>query len=456
MAHILEQLFGAFATLGLVLLAGYAPARLLLPSDLQRWFWLAVPLLGYATSAISLGWISIFLPLSLGVWLFLGATIVVSALVLLRDGLPSGRQAWLEQAVVGTLAAIALSIGLLPLWDRPELLAIGPNWDIEIYLPLAEYLKQFSTGFSLTDPAGLPFPGGSNPLLWRINFFDPRWAGLAFSQLHSAVGVILHQEAHQHFAGVLALLGALSLPAAFLFFRAAFGLDRTSGLLATTLLAFNPATLYVVFWSFGQQVASLPLAPLALLAGLLALRRPGVPVALLAGLSLAALLATFIPAGLLYGLPFAALVLHAGLSVHQRREVFSTTLGIVGTSLVLAPWAYLRGALRAYHFLEEGGAIGLTVGPDVTRFPPLTWALGLAATPESPVAGPLSSLFSLLLPVLVVAALIVAFRRKNAPLLACSLAFLALLGILRFMMPYPYGYLKLLPSGSFIMIGLLV
>jgi len=230
LAHILEQLFGAFATLGLALLAGYAPARLLLPTDLQRWFWLAVPLLGYATSAIALGWISIFLPLSLGLWLFLGATIVVSALVLLRDGLPSGRQAWLEQTVVGTLAVIALGIGLLPLWDRPELLAIGPNWDIEIYLPLAEYLKQFSTGFSLTDPAGLPFPGESNPLLWRINFFDPRWAGLAFSQLHSAVGVILHQEAHQHFVGVLALLGALSLPAAFLFFRAALGFDRTPGL----------------------------------------------------------------------------------------------------------------------------------------------------------------------------------------------------------------------------------
>src|SRR5205814_1285447 len=160
----------------------------------------------------------------------------------------------------------------------------GPNWDVEIYLPMAEYLKSFATGFSLSSAAGLPFPANPNPLLWRVNFFDPRWSGLAFPQLHAATGVLTGEEAHRGLVGLLALMHALSIPPAYLLLRGAFGLPARPSLAAAALLAVNPAALYVVFWSFGGQASSLPLLPLLLAATAIAIQEGSARAAVLGGL----------------------------------------------------------------------------------------------------------------------------------------------------------------------------
>ena len=481
MAPIIEQLTGAAAAFALVFLAGYASARLLLPVAMHHWFWVAVPLTGLATAAVALAWLSILLPLSVGAWLFLAVVVAADAYLLLRRKLPPRDQAWREQGTVAALMALSFCLGLAPLWNRPELLAIGPNWDIEIYLPLAEYLKSHAIGFSLVDPAGYPFPDRPNPLLWRVNFFDVRWAGLAFSHLHAAVGAITGQEAHQHLSGLLALCQALSVPAAFLFVRIGLGLGRTPSLLAVAALSVSAAGLYVAYWNFGQQAISLALLPFALLSALMALpagqaeapteeagrRRPSGQAVGLAGLGLAALMAAFLPVLLLYALPVGILFLGSWLFSSRRRPVLWAGLSLVGISLLLAPWAYLRALFRAYHLFREGGVSGLTLGPDVTQFPPLEWAFGLFAgsgfagllTPASPNRADeamLSLWTSFILVCLMGAGVVSALRRKEAALVVCGLAPAVLLLMLRYVTPYPYGYLKLLPSSAFLLVGLLV
>ncbi len=508
MSALNDSLLAALNGLALVTLLGYGPARWLLPQAFRPWFWLAVPVVGLSVAAVALGWLSIFFPIRTAVPALL--VLAVASTLGIRRAPGIGPQAWREQAAVGLFSLAGLSVALAPLWGRPDLLSIGPNWDIEIYLPMAEYLKDHPTGFSLADPAGFPFPGEANPLLWRVNFFDPRWAGLTFAQFHAATGVLAGQGAHQGLPGLLALMHALSVPAAFLLCRAAFRLPSGVCLAAAGLLAVNPAALHIVFWSFGQQASSLPLLPWALacamsavgerssadtpsrLRGAFTLFAPlrmsgGVA---LSGLALAALLAAFVPAAVIYVVAIGLLLglgAAAGLGQTSKagdkpppyeegqpgqrvsplekgeraRPPVAGTLGIVALSLVLAPWAYLRGIWRGWHFLEERGIAGLTVGPDVAEFPPLGWAFGLFPTPEHGLLGLLephslaSAIVATAVRLTVVAGiglgLYFAARSRNYPLLACGAACIALLLALRYLAPYPYGYLKLLAASAFLL-----
>ncbi|MEK7216370.1 MAG: hypothetical protein AAB289_12315, partial [Chloroflexota bacterium] len=263
MAAIVDQLIGGAVALALLLAAGYGPSLLLTPPGLRRWFWLVTPLTGLAVTVVALGWLEIALPARLAAPLLVVAALALGAALHLRGVRPpAGQHRW-EQVAVVVLVAGGSGLALLPMWNRPELLSIGPNWDIEIYLPLAEYLKHHATGFSWDNPAGFPFPGQPNPLLWRVNFFDVRWAGLGFSQLHAATGVLAGQEAHQNFSGLLSLLFGLSIAAGFLLLRGGFELNRTPALLGAGLLTVSTPVLHIVFWSFGQHTASLPLLSFA-------------------------------------------------------------------------------------------------------------------------------------------------------------------------------------------------
>ncbi len=462
---ILDQLPAAVVVVLLCCFAGFGPTRWLLPRQFRSWFWIATPLTGLAVAGIALGWISAFLPLRYGVWVLAALCALGTAAGLLPQAPRLGPQQWREQAIVALLALVALGAALAPLWGRPDLLSIGPNWDVEIYLPLAEYLKAFATGFTLTNPAGLPFPGNPNPLLWRLNFFDPRWAGLAFSELHAAAGSLLRQEAHHNFAGVLAVLYALSVPAGFMLFRGAFGFPRLPSLLTAALLAISPAGLYVVYWSFGQQAASLPLLPWALATGAVALTDATGRAQLLAGLILAGLMAAFLPVTPVYFAGVALLIV-IRLVMVRRSRVLDAAGGIGATAIVVAPWAVLRGIERLVYFVQDQGTAGLTTGADVSEFPPLGWAFGLFAGPDGAFLGILASwvpfveivspILRVLLVILVGVALIWASRQRNQPVLAFALGAFILLLVTRFVAGYAYGYLKLLASVSFLLVGFAV
>src|SRR5687768_912649 len=101
----------------------------------MRWFWLAVPPVGLAVSAVVLGWLGIWLPLSVSVWLLLAAALLVDAFVLYRRGFLVANQERTATVLVAGLAVIGFAVALAPLLARPDLLSIGPNWDVEIHLP---------------------------------------------------------------------------------------------------------------------------------------------------------------------------------------------------------------------------------------------------------------------------------------------------------------------------------
>lgn len=449
----------------LACLAGYAPARLWLPPAIAPWFWLLVPPLGLATTAVALGWLNIWFPLSTGAWLLVGAALAADAYVLVRRGPSLPEQAWREVTVVLGLALVGLVVAIGPLWGKPELLSLGPNWDIEIHLPLAAYLTSFPSGFSLSNPAGGPFPAPANPLLWRVNFFDPRWAGLAFTQWLGTAGVVTGGEVHHYLVGLLALLYGLTIPAAFLFFRSATGLGALPSLAATAALAFNPASLWMVYWSFGQQASALPLLPMAMLLAWYAIRSPQAGTVALAALALAGLLASFAPLALLYGMWLAALCVAQWSTSDARLRVLWGALGLLGLSALMAPWAYLRGLQRFFHGLSEGGIEGLTQGPNVVVFPTLGWALGLVPSPGSGLGGildPTTPWNAVVAAALQLGALAVltlgifwGLRTKQWPLAIAGLVLTALLIVLRYGAPYPYGYQKLMASSSFLFLGLL-
>ena len=63
---------------------------------------------------------------------------------------------------------------------------------------------------------------------------------------------------------------------------------------------------------------------------------------------------------------------------------------VAALTVALVPWALLRCLVRGWHFLDERGVGGLTVGPDVRDFPPLAWGFGLYPVPEGGLAGLLS------------------------------------------------------------------
>lgn len=458
MEPLSPQLAGSLTVIALCAFVGFAPACLLLPTPLSAWFWLCVPIIGYAITAVLLGWVSIFLPMHAGVWTLVAAGTVMNGALLLRrrgNAVPPG-QAYGEQIGVGILAALGCLLALAPLWNRPDLLAIGPNWDIEIYLPMAAYLREFATGFSLADPAGFPFAAEPNPLLWRVNFFDPRWSGLAFSQLHAAVGSLVGQEPHQNFSSVLAATLALSVPATFLFIRNAIGLPGRLSLLACGLLAVSPVMLYTVFWSFGQQASAFPLLPMALLTGMQALQTPSVRWLILAGLFLAAMLASFIPVIPMYALAMGSVALLLILRKSPPVGILVRGVSIFAISLLLAPWAYLRGIKRLYHFMQEGGTAGLTAGPDISAFPQLSWLLGLTEQPKTVInnsEGLLLLLTVMLFALIAIGMLRLVRRGKTEATVAAAGALTCLLAF-RFAVPYPYGFLKVLPHVQFLLIAL--
>ncbi len=447
----------------LTVVAGYGPACLLLPASVRPWFWLAVPVVGLAVLSIAFGWLNLLLPMRWAAPVALAVLFALGGYCLIRRPAARGAQSRAEQLAVAGLMAVALVLCLGPALSNPALLSIGRNWDVEIYLPLAEYLKLHPLGFGIANPAGVPFSDYPNPLLWRVNFFDVRWSGLAFQSIHAAVGVLAGQAAHHHFAALIAVCYALFVAAAFLVFRAAFAQPRGIAIAVTALVSVNAGFLYVAYWSFGQQAVALPLLALALLTGVVALREPSRPHTAMAGLALAALLAAYATVLPLYALAFGFGVVATGYTARNLTPL-RVAAGVGAVSLILAPWAYLRGIVRVRHLFDERGVAGLTVGPDVTDFPLLGWGFGLYTQPSGgllnllPPGHPAELVLGGGVQIVILGLLLLGavswYRTRQWLPLALGLAPIALLLALRYGSPYPYGFLKAMASGGFLLVGL--
>ena len=463
MTPTLVSLLVALAAIAYLGLLGYGLALLLLPVAWRPWFWVAVPLAGLVVAALGLGWLVLVLPGGVAGLVLLGAAAALAAGLTARGLRPPAEQHRVEQVALVAVALLALAVAVAPLAGRPDLLSIGPNWDIEIYLPMAAYLQQSPLGFGLAAPGGTPFTGLPNPLLWRVNFFDPRWSGLTFSELQAALDGLLGLAPHQTLVGLLAGVFALFPVAAFVLARAALGAGPRSALLLALLAALGAPGLYVVFWSFGQQASALPLVPLALAAFLAALQQAGGRARWVAAATAAALLASYVPAVPVYAVGAAVCGLAAAVPGRQWRAALAAVVAAVGGAVLLAPWAVLRCVERALHFREDQGVAGLTVGPDVHEFPSAGWVFGLFPAPDQGLAGLLERThgapeFVLLRFVLfgvVFAGAVWLWRRQRYAGAALALAPAGVLLTLHYVLPYPYGYQKTVPFVTPILLAFL-
>lgn len=470
---------------------GYGVTRLVLPRALIGFELLLMPFFGMALvivwdySALWLGF-----DLAVATWALVGVVFVVDMFVLVRGGgqekasLTVGdrekdakSRAWIALCDKGrrlamtadvwvvALAGLAFCAAAAPLWRYGFVTVIGENWDYEFYLPLADYLREFTTAQLANAPP--------NPLLSTILSRHILPLPMGFSYLHATLGELLRMQAFDTFPILLGVLHALGVVGAFLFFRAAFKMSERAALLAAALVAVNGLLLWFTYWGFGLHLAALALLPAGLLLGLYALEskrdwRAWVS----AGLLLGALNVTYHPALIVAGLSLGTFGLWLLVTGRDRAGVLLNGAAVVALTLAFSfpALGHIDDFVREYY-----GRTPLAVG--LREFVPFADGYGFSnQTLELVVGQTIStpSLFAFAQSVwgwsgtllTLAAAGFSAFalwqlrrdseRRGVWYTMVAAAVLYVLVSRLPFLRPYPYGFLKSLSLVSYILIGLAV
>ncbi|MBI4497994.1 MAG: hypothetical protein HY689_08865 [Chloroflexi bacterium] len=463
---------GAFflVTLALLVYTGYGPTALLVPAPLRRYGWLLAPGVGYCWFAIAASFLnSTLLPMTWATALILALATAANLWAWRR--LPAGGRgfpfALREQGVVAALALVPYLLGVLPLLHAGSTAFVGVQWDLEVYLPITEYLKRYAISVRLEAPP--------NPLVASLNAADFRGgSGWGFSYLEAGVGVLLGWPSYLTFRPLLVAVLCLSVPGWYVLARAALGAGRPAALLAAALWSIQGLSLWVASMGLAGHTASYGLLPLALALTAVALDTGERRAIVLAGSAVAGLVLTFYTGALpFYVLPTAAwlaLRLRRGPATGsgQRPERWRAVLSLTGVgaaALALAPVAHLR----FLQTLVVYGERGLTQGWNVAVFSPVAEALGLSpfvlvqeTARAADLLGPDGLRAYLLLGwLLALAAGAVALvglvrgpldRLRWAGLVLPTLGFAL---FLRWGLDYPYGYFKALSLAAPLLIVIL-
>lgn len=428
---------------------GYGLVKLLRPAEHRDDEGLLAPLLGYALLLL-IGYYGVTTVLNLRLVLFvaLGLGTLLNALALWRC---RDRRLHLDLREHGwavLLAGLAFLLGILPLLNYGYVTVIGENWDPEFYLPVAEYLLRVPFGGIAAMPP--------SPL--RDLSADPARIALTpgFSIAQGVWQQLVGQDALRSFAPTLALLRAFGVLATYLLFRRTLGMSRRPAALATALVALYALSLWLAFFNFGIQLASLPLVPLGLVLLADLLRRPAWGGAITTGLAVAAIPVAYYPA-LTAFLPMAgALALTELLLSQKRRAVLLAGCGAALCTFLLA-W----GPILAYGqgFAERYAQTKVMVW--LNRL--ITWpeALGLAPlAAQSDGVLPDALLWTALAFLALLGLFALVRSRLRWPwlaLVASGLLYLLWLrgdlgqmlaglplppGLLQALQPYPYAYMK--------------
>ena len=254
------------------------------------------------------------------------------------------RVGWLLLGLTGAVFVL----GIVPLWFYGYSTIIGENWDGEIYLALGDYLRTHAQSALAAAPG--------NPLLHTL--LVPPYSGRThgFSYFHAAAGWLSGLSSLAALSPILALLRALAVPAGYFFFRSAWAWPARRAALAAGVLGLHPFLLWITYNTFGMQVPSLGLLPLAVAATLLALRPSSQP-----------LPPTTSPpaAGGAEPRPsarrtiaYAALVTAAlAVSYHPALTAWVALVGLGGLAILLTTWPQRWQVLRA----GVGVALGMLV-----------------------------------------------------------------------------------------------
>ena len=317
------------ALLLLVTIAGYAPARLLVPRAMWPHLHLIVPLVGCATAGLALtalGFAGLPLAASLTVVLLAGTASAVVVRMRWGPARPSTAEVQAQGGRLYTalwpsyLAILAVASLLVPIFQEGYATVPGTNPDGMMAVGSAELLQQ--AGPTETDPA---LPVDRMPRLWRSKY--PIYYVLAGASTLSGLDPI------EAFAAVAAVLVALSAAGFLLLARHGLGAGPRTAVLAMALVVFARAVGYLAIHPYFNQLWGLLALPLVFLFGLRFIDRPnrrdGVLLALFTTLGLAAYpLMVVFPALLLAGAAVTARR-SGGMRVERRPRLPSTWPGRV-------------------------------------------------------------------------------------------------------------------------------
>ena len=525
---------------------GFGATRLLLPPPLREWRGLMMPLVGLALVVVW-DYLALFfgINLTIATFLLLGIATAVNAAAVVQTFtvpfpstsdliFPAFRRVPLMSSTFATktprheakrkqnrwclgafvaglsdmenvrwglfaIALITFLAAIAPLVRYGYITIIGENWDYEFYLPLADALRTLPTSALAQAPA--------NPLMNVILSRHILPLPMGFSYLQSTLDVLFRLDAFDSFAILLAVVRALGVVSAFVFFRATLKMSPRAALAASGLLGLNGLLLWATYWNFGLHLTSLALLPIALTFGvetLLAsggnggLGRSGVRPLPLGGLFLAALNVTFHPTLIAALLPLAGLGLY--VLVARRDRVRTCVLGgaliVLTVGLSFPTLFHIRDFLREYYGREP-----LATG--LREFIPLTDAYGLSQYSTELVVGHIiptpalydlaTRIWGLAAPVFLALALAASifalwqlWRNPSTPwhnpttnagdgaqpqvsaagsgtgderravwyIVSGACVFYVAVFRLPFLHPYPYGFLKSLTLVSFVLIAL--
>ncbi len=420
---------------------GIGLARLLLPPRLHQHELTLAPLFGLALLAL-VGYYGANAGLSmrqlLPVVLLLALLLLVAALYQTHR---SGRR-WLpplpptrETIPLLLLLLATWLINIAPVLRYGTLIPIGDNWDVEFYLPLTDYLKEYSYANLEAAPA--------NPL--RDLLLTPRLSARAMGATYAQAlaDLLLYRDAWDTWAPMLALLRVLTLAGLYALLREGLGVGVRGALAGVALAGLNSLLLWTTYNSFGMGLGGLALLPAALLCLLLALEepRPG-PTTIAAALLLGGLTCTYWPMLMAYGA--AGLGIGGALLWERRRSGWG---GVVGRGVLVLVGGALAGAL--VHMRAGDAFLGVftmqTPSMGVSEFISPAVVAGSAAYShrEGFTGGPVllgwAGLAAALL--LLVGGVWWGARRRSIAI-GLGLCVLAYLLGLRVVVGFPYGFLR--------------
>ena len=451
MPVLLSALLISLSQLLLLFLCGLGLARLLLPERLQAHAVTLAPVFGLALLAL-LGFYGTNAGLSLRQVLPLALMVAVATLaisMLLRKGgrrLPGilpGR----ELLPLGLLMLATWLLHIAPVLNYGGLIPIGHNWDVEFYLPLADYLKDYSYRELEQVPP--------NPLAGVVTFDRVAARAMGATYAQGMADLLTGRDAWDSWVPMLALLRALTLPGLYALLRPVLNLSIPAALVGLALSASNSLLLWTTYNSFGMSIGALALLPVALVCTIMALEQASARAVLAAALLLGGLTGTYWPMLQAYG----AAALGAGLAVlwEQRRAwpgvVVRGVLVLLGGGL-LGLLAHLRVRVAFLDvFAQQSPSMGVFdfISPAVIAgtAPYSHRGLGPAPRPQNVLVW----LGFVALALLLLAAVMRPGGRRGLIAGIAGFCLLYLLG-LRFVVRFPYGYLRGASYVNILIVGL--
>jgi hypothetical protein len=251
----------AAALLGLLVVAGYAPARLLVPREVRVYLPLLVPLVGAMTAGLELSALGfIGMPLAISVTVVLGTGAIAALVVRVRLGparpdpaqLAAAGGRWLALAAPAYIALLLASALMIPVL-RDQLVSVpGTNPDAMLGTGTIELLRH-------AGPLDVwpQLPVDHMPDVWTSKY--PIYYVLAGAAELSGLSSL------EIWAAAGAVLAGLTAIGFFLLARCSLGAGPVAALLATGLIASDRVLAHLALHPYHNQLwGTLTLAPMLL------------------------------------------------------------------------------------------------------------------------------------------------------------------------------------------------